>query len=192
MLIACDREGVFRAEVEAYGLKEMDSGAVAVSLKVKLLEWYGVMYQGDEPGWHDWAAYNMGAEGDVWIVTGKDKGNRINQGGVESLIKHAGWDGDLASIAEESWTPTLFTVTTKPDTDKNGHTRPGVFRLAFINAYDWTPGVLKKISPEAAASLSARHGAALRAIAGNIKRNGSAPADRPVPPPVPSGADIPF
>lgn len=188
MSIPCDREGTFRCEVEAYGLKEMDSGAVAVSLQVKLLEWFGAMHQGEEPQWHDWAAYNMGAEGDVWIITGKDKGNKVNQSAAESLMKHAGWDGDFGSIVADQWQPTRFAITTRADTDKNGNVRPGVFKLAFVNDYNRTPGLLTKISPESASALSNRHGAALRAIAGNIKRNGAPPSSRPTPPPVAAGA----
>ncbi len=183
MLVPCDREGTFRVEVEAYGLKEMDSGAVAISLQVKLLEWFGVMRSGEEPAWHDWTAYNMGAEGDVWIVKGKDKQNAVNQQAAESLIRHAGWDGDITSIAGDQWMPTKFAITTKADTDKSGNVRAGVFKLAFINDYSRTPGMLTKIDPEKAASLAARHGAQLRAIAGNLRRNSSAPSSLPTPPP---------
>lgn len=198
MLVPVDREGFFRVEIQAYTLKEMESGAIAIQIRARLLEWYGVMEQGDEPGWHDWTAYNMMADGDIWIVSGKEKGNKINQSAVESLMRYADWNGDVLSIANEQWTPSKCAVTIKPDTDKNGNIKPNVFRIAFVNDYNRTPGEMKKIAPDAAASISSRYGAQLRAIAGNVKRNGAPPADRPSPPPVAAatqdqyGNDIPF
>jgi hypothetical protein len=190
MLVPCDREGVFRCSVEAYGLKELPSGSVAVSLQVKLLEWFGAMHQGDEPGWHDWSAYNMGAEGDIWIVGNKDNGNKLLESGVNSLVRHGGWDGDFGSIVGDTWQPTPFSVVTQADKDKNGNIKAGQFRIAFVNDYSHVPGQLTRITPEAAVALASRYGAQMRALAGNARRNAAPATSRPSapPPPVATGA----
>lgn len=180
MPVPVDREGAFRCQLADYGLKQMDSGAVAISLRVALTEHY------DGEHWQPWAQYDMEAEGDIWIVK---KNGEINQQAAESLMRHAGWDGTLESITGATWTPTPFQVTVKRD-DYQGNVR---HKIAYVNEFDRTPGGLSNVSPDKARELAARFGSQFRAIAGNVKRNNAAGAgtgapaapSRPAPPPPP-------
>lgn len=182
-----DREGVFRGTISAYGLKEMESGAVAVAIKVTLSQ----MWTGNE--WCDWAQYEMEAEGDIWIVK---KVGSINQAAAESLINYAGWDGSLLSILEETWQPKPCAVVVKRE-DYEGKTR---YKVSFVNDHERTPGGMSNVSAEKAKELNTRFGAQFRALAGNKARNGASAGGRPTPPPVHSkpapppsqDADVPF
>lgn len=169
-MLPCDREGSFKARITGYGLKEFESGAVSVSLKADLLEFW------DGTQWQPWADYSMEAEGDVCIVK-KDK--TINQGAAESLINFAGWDGDIVSIGTEAWHPTNCVLVVKADTYKD-QTR---YRIAFVNDYNRTPGGMSNVDAAKVKELQARFGSQFRALAGNKQRNGTPPANRPAPPP---------
>jgi hypothetical protein len=168
-----DREGNFRAVIESYGVREMESGAVCVAIKAKLTQiWNGEV-------WESWEQYDMVAEGDIWIVK-KDNGG-LNSNGVESLIRHAGWDGSFESITDESWQPSPCQVQVQRD-DYKGATR---YRIAFVNDFNRTPGAMSTIDGNKAKELASRFGAQLRAIAGNAKRNVAPLPGKPVPPPPP-------
>lgn len=171
-----DREGVFRAEIKEFGIKESDSGAVGISIKAELTEFWN----GAE--WEPWTEYGMEAIGDVWIVK-KDKS--INQSGTESLIRYAGWDGDILSIVNATWQPTPIAVVIKADEYK-GNVR---YRVEFVNDYSRVPGGLSMVSPEKANELKTRYGSQLRAIAGNVQRN-AAPI-QPSKPPAPVAPPTP-
>lgn len=196
-MIPCDREGVFRASVVDYGVEEAESGAIAVVLQVKLLEWFGSL-DGSPPEWHRWEQYDMEAEGRLWIIK---KDGTINQSQAEALMAHAGWDGSFASIANATWNPTKFAVTIGTDEHK-GKIR---YRINWINDYNRTPGAVANITPDKAKALEAKYGSVLRALRGNIKRattpaNGSAPLSPPppkaatkvAPPPGDDPNEIPF
>jgi hypothetical protein len=171
-----DREGTFRAEITEYGLSEMDSGSMAVKLKVKLLE----LWNKTECQWEQWAQYDMEAEGSVWIV--KKNNGGLNQRAAESLINFAGWDGDLESLVNESWRPTKCAVVIASET-YNNETK---LKITFVNDFNRTPGAIGNVSPESVKAASARYGGQLRALAGNVKRNGTtAPAGNPPTPPSP-------
>lgn len=164
-------EGTFKAQIESYGLKEMESGSVAVSIRAHLLD----LWNGE--GWEPWGDSNVEAAGDLWIVK---KDGTLNSGQVEALIKCAGWDGNLESIVNETWRPTQCQVVVKAD-EYQGQTR---YKIAFINDLNRTPGMMGNVDAGKAKELQARHGAALRALAGNAKRNGApAPASKPATPP---------
>lgn len=170
----CDRAGIFRAEITDYGLRDTDkSQSVAVSIRAVLTECF---HEGE---WHDWRPYNMHASGDLWII-GKE-GNVFDEK-VQSIVRHAGWDGTIESIVNHTWQPTPCQVSTEADTDKKGTTR---YRIGFVNDFHRTPGQVSSVGAKKAAALAARFGAPLRALAASAKRgtppaNGSKPS---VPPP---------
>lgn len=169
-----DRAGHFQAEIIDYGLKDAESGAVAVGLKVKLLaEW-----NQDAEQWDDWTQYDVDAIGDVYVVK---KDGKLNEGQVKSLVQFAGWDGSLESIAERSWQPTKCQVQIEADEYK-GKTR---FRVGFINEFGRKPGPsINTVDNVKAKELQARHGAALRALTGNLRRTAApSPSSRPSAPP---------
>ena len=169
----CDREGTFQAQIESYGLREVDSGAISVTINARLL----ALWDGQQ--WEPWDNYDMVAEGDIWIVK---KDGQPNQNGIESLVKFAGWDGDMISIPSMGWQPTPCQVVVKRD-DYKDQTR---YKIAFINDHDRRPGAMSNVDATKAKDLQNRYGAQLRAIVGNARRNGPAPnAGAPKPPPPP-------
>lgn len=177
----CDREGHFRAAITDAGLKEMESGAIAVAIKATLLECWDQNAQ----AWVPWAEYEMEAEGDLWIVK---KTGEINQGPAQSLIQFAGWDGNLESIINESWRPTECQVVVKRD-EYEGKSR---LKISYVNDRDRVPGGLSNVNADKARELQSRFGSQLRAIAGNCKRNGTpATTGRPAAPPRPAALPPP-
>jgi hypothetical protein len=171
MSMLCDREGTFRAEINDYGMKEQESGAIAVTIKVGLTEiWNG-------EAWEPWEEYGMEAYGDIYVVK---KDGTLNKLGVQSLIQHAGWDGNFASVVDRMWQPVPCQVVIKAN-EYEGNT---TYKIAFVNDYDRTPGQLGTIAPDKAKTLQAKFGGELRALAGNAKRNGDAPKDKPPAPPI--------
>lgn len=174
-----DREGTFRAEITEYGWSEMESGSKCVNLKVKLLEFYNKA----EEEWQPWAQYDMEAEGSIYVVN--KKGETLEKA-VKSLAEFAGWDGDIESLVNNSWQPTKCAVVIQPNT-YNNETK---LKISFVNDYHRKPGAIGNASPESIKATQARYGSQFRAIAGNVKRNGSsAPTGGPVaPPPAPPPA----
>lgn len=182
-MLACDREGVFRAELLDYGLKEMESGSVAVSVHCKLTE----IWDDQNKAWADWREYDMEAFGDVWIVK---KDGTTNDKAAESLMRYAGWSGSLVAVSDGSWKPTPFQVTISKEVYKD----QASFKIAFVNDYDRTPGgVMSNVTPDKVKALEARFGAPLRALSANVGRNkprsqGNPLPMPPPPPPAPAGA----
>lgn len=176
MTIQCDREGVFRADILEYGLREFESGSVAISIRVRFREaWNG-------EGWDDLTQYeDMEAHGSLFIIK---KDGSINNSQVEALVEAAGWDGSMNSIVNATWTPTPCQVVIKAE-DYKGQRQ---YRISFVNPYDRVPGGLSNIDPEKAKALETRFGSSLRAVAGNVKRNAApAPASKMPAPAKPNG-----
>lgn len=187
-MIPVDREGTFRGTISSYGLTEAESGAVGVNLKVTLTEWWN----GEE--WLPWTDYNMEADGAIWIVK---KDGQINKLAAESLMKFAGWDGNIEAIAMETWAPCPCAVAVTQEEYK-GIKR---FRVSFINDHNRTPGAMSNVSGDKVKALQNRFGSQFRALTGNLNRNGAPvppPTTKPLAPPPPqfaqdgNGKDIPF
>jgi hypothetical protein len=186
---ACDRTGSFRAEILDYGLKKMDSGAVAVALHVKLTE----MWDGEN--WQPWAEYDMEAFGDVWIVK---KDGKLNERQARALMQYAGWNASLESIADATWEPTPCQVEITHEKYKD----QDQYKIAWVNDFNRVPGVgaLSNVDQDGVKELAARFGSPLRALQGNVSRNVSAPSSsKPKPPPktpatavAASGDGVPF
>jgi hypothetical protein len=155
-----DREGTFIADIYEYGLHEADSGAVGVNLKARLIDiWDEVNKE-----WVSWTEYEQEAEGCIWIVK-KDK--TANQKGAESLIRHAGWDGKCSTIIAGYWETTRCQVVIKAD-NYNDEKR---FRIAFVNAFNATPGGGGNVDQDKAKALDVQYGSTFRALAGNAALN---------------------
>ncbi len=178
MPTACDREGNFKAEIVGYGVKEMESGSVSISLRARLREWFS---NGE---WHPWEEFDMEAEGDIWIVK---KDGSANEPAVLSLANCCGWDGDLSSIVNETWQPTRCQVVVKKDEYK-GNVR---FKIAFLNDHDRTPGGMSNLTPDKARALTSRFGPQFRAIVGTPAPKASPPTPYTKPADV-EGEKIPF
>jgi len=165
-----DREGTFRAEITEYGIREAESGSVGVTIRCKLTEWW------DGQQWLDWSSYDVEALGDVWIVK---KDGSLNEPAAQSLIRHAGWDGNIDAIANSVWQPTKCAVAIQREEYK-GQVR---FKIAFVNDWARTPGQLSSISADKARELATRYGGQLRAMAGSVQRNHAPTTGAPARPP---------
>jgi hypothetical protein len=171
MPVQISQEGSFRGLITEYGLYEPDSGAVGVNIRARITE----AWDSDSLTWEDWAEYDMEAEGCVWLVQRKDKGGGINQKSVDSLIRFAGWNGDIQSIVNGGWEPVMCAFAVTKETYKE-NTR---FRIAFINDPDRIPGGQGNVTPERAKELQTLYGAQFRALAGNTTRNAAPPQGKP-------------
>ena len=163
-----DRVGSFRAEITEYGLREMESKAVAVSVRAKILE----AWNADEQVWEDWRQYEVEVEGRLWLVK---KNGAMNQKQAEALMKHCAWDGSFNSIHANTWHPTPCQITV----ERNDYKDQERYQIAWINDYDRTPGV-SNIDEGRVRELQLQHSASLRAMTANVKRN--APVSEGLPP----------
>lgn len=155
----CDRDGNFRGRFTEYGVKEQDSGAVAVQVVCALDEYW------QDGEWFPWAEYDMEAYGDLYVVK---KDGSLNHNQVEALVKHAGWDGNFESLAKGTWQPLACQVVVNSDEYK-GNVR---HRVSFVNGYDAVPGGrVNPLDPAKAKALQAKFGGELRALAGNSQRS---------------------
>ncbi len=162
-----EREGIFKARILAWSVREADSGAVSVNLRLLILaELEGTAWQSWE-GFEEHAVY-----GDFYVVK---KDGTVNTAAVEQLAAAIGWDGNLGSILGAP-PDKVVQVTVKADTYKDV-TR---YKAAWINPEDYTPtpqgeseGDVKK--------LQARFGSLLRAAAQGSKKT-APPAKKAAPP----------
>jgi len=166
-----DREGVFQGIITEYGLREKsETGTLAVAIKAQL----DAMWNGE--GWDDWKEFEMEASGFLYIIK---KDGQPNTGQVESLVRHAGWDGALKSLIDGTWQPTPCQFTIKAN-EYQGKTD---YRIDFINELNRVPGQMSNVTDDKLKALEAKFGAPLRAIAGSAKRNAAPAADAKMPKP---------
>jgi len=166
-----DREGKFRGRIVDYGMFEATAPSRAVS--IKLLCRVDEIFA--EDNWHDWSEYDVVTSGDVWVIK---KDGSLNTEAIERLIRHAGWSGSFDDLASKTWQPTPIQFDVKAD-QRDGKV---FFKINWISGYDDSPRHTLDIDPDRAKALSVAYGAQLRAIAGNIKRNGQKPSGVPAPP----------
>ena len=164
-----------------YGLNRADSGALAVTLLVRVEDIWttpagedGKPIEGEPEQWCDWSAYGFEVRGDIWIV--KTDGTLLEKN-IRRLIDNAGWDGSISSIANDSWKPKKVMVEVEEDVWKN-KTR---YRIAWVNSHDSVPGTqIGNVSEEVAAELEGMFGAQMRALAGSATTNAAPPpAEKP-------------
>jgi hypothetical protein len=173
-----DRSGIFKARPQGWSIYEAESGAVAIKMKLLILE------ELDGTTWTSWADYEEHiVYGDFYVIK---KDGAVNSKQVEALVLALGWDGDLRSVIGEP-PDCIVQVTVKPDEYK-GTTR---YKASWVNPEDFTPtpqgeseGDVKK--------LQSRFGSLLRAAASTVKPSKPA-AKKPAPPParaaVPAGGE---
>ena len=188
MSVPIDRAGTFRGRIVASGIQEGKEGSqsVAVSLQIAIDE----CWNSAEEAWEDWRAFDFEAIGYLYVVK---RNGEVSNAIVESLVKHANWPNDLSAVVGEGWEPTPVSFDVDSDTYQ-GKTK---YKIGFIRDYEAVPGAgIGGVDRDRAKALQSKHGAALRAIGGSVKRNSQpAPASRPAPPPAPKqpvNEDIPF
>lgn len=157
-------EGHVRGVITEYGLSEVGSGAVVVNFAVKVSDYW----DSDSDTWVDCAESDYQVKGSVWIVK-KDKSLNVAQ--VQTLIDHAGWDGNLETIVAGTWQPTPCSMTIQKETYKDQER----YQASFLNDFNRVPGSMGTMTAEGVKALQAQYGSSLRALAGNAKR-AAAPA----------------
>lgn len=172
MALHIDRTGDFRGAIVDYGLKEESSGSVAIVIEAKVES----QWNEETKQWDSWQQYDEHrATGYVYIIK---KDGSLNENQVKALCQFAGWDGDLASIAKNTWTPTPCQF--KVETDEyQGQTR---YRISWLNEYDRTPGGMGQVSDEKLKLLNQRFAGPLKAIASVAKKAPAVPNGKPKPP----------
>lgn len=177
-----DREGTFRAEIIDYSLlAPFKSGAIPLSIDAKLLAMWDAD-AGEEEGqgdWVPWEEYDVVANGLQWLVK---KDGSLNESTAQNLMEHAGWDGDFESLSNRTWKPTPCQVVINEEKDPE-RSKWNEFPIAFVNAWDASVGSRREMDKDMAKQLKTQHGAALRALKGNTKRNAAAPKGKPANPP---------
>lgn len=173
----CQTEGHYRVEIEEYGLREAQSGAIAISLKAKILEcWCG------DDGWVQWASKEETVDGDIWIV--KKDGITTHDKSVESLAKYAGWDGDLGSVVTGKWQPIKCQVLVK----REEYEGRSIYKIAFLNDWNREPGGMGNVTAARALQLQEKFGRGLKAVAGQCVTAAPLPVGASSDP----DGDIPF
>lgn len=164
------KEGSYRIKIVNYSLREAKSGAVGITLHAVITH---------EPGPDgEWEECDPGeVEGTVWVIK---KDGDANDRAVESLMNHAGWDGNLQSVSMRTWQPTPCSCTTK----REEYQGTVSYKIAFINGFDNSP----PMSTTRAAELQAKYGEKLRRLGGAATPKEGVP----LAPPPPTDADIPF
>jgi hypothetical protein len=178
----CEQEGNYRAKILAYELREAQSGAVGVHLTCALTHFANPKGEWEEIG------EPSEAEADIWIIK-RDK--ELNDRGIESLIRWAGWTGNIEDIGNQFWIPNPIAVTVKME-EYQGQKR---YKIAFINSYDSQPA----IGAARAAELQRLYGDKIRSLGWSDQPPPVAPVSPAAPPErqkfVPqtnSDKDIPF
>jgi hypothetical protein len=164
-------EGHVRGVITEYGLSEVESGAVVVNFAAKISDYW----DSDAQQWIDCAESDYRVKGAVWIVR-KDK--TLSVEAAQSIIDHAGWDGNMESIVNGTWQPSPCSMSIKKETYKEQE----IYRAGFLNAFDRVPGALGTVTEEKAKALQTQYGSALRALRGNLTRAAA---------PVPNGGSKP-
>lgn len=171
-----NQSGNFRGEIIEFGVYAPESGAVSIAVKVRVDE----CWNAETKAWDDWRSYEVEADGNIWIVSGKEKGNQPLPSGIESLVKFAGWDGNLESVTNGQWTPTPCQFVVNEEAANKYHAEP-TYKVSFLNDYNRTPGA-GNVTPERAKALQAQYGSQFRALGGNVARNAEAPKTKPKAP----------
>jgi hypothetical protein len=165
--------GTARGRITDYGVKEFESGSVAISLVVHVSEYW----DSESAQWTSCESDDFETTADIIIVK---KDGTPNAGQVEALCRYANWNGDICAVAEKRWEPCPISFVIDAETYKNV-TR---YKINWIHPFDRQPGSVGNCSPEKARALSDRFGSAFRAISGNVQRNAAPPAGKPPVPPV--------
>lgn len=176
-----EQGGKFRGRITSYGLWNPEgkkSTAVTLSFQVE------DAWDADVQEWVDWREYEFEVEGDIWVIS---KTGIVAQEACNSLMRYAGWDGDLMSVAEMRWEPTPCQFSVNVETDQSGK-YPDKYKAGFLKAWDAIPGAGKTfLDANQAKALASQYGPQFRALAGSLKQNAPVPtASKPSVPKKPA------
>lgn len=177
-----NQEGDFRVLITEYGAKERESGAICISTSAKVLARWMPAADDKDGYWESWKEHDVIVYGDFYIVLSREKGNKLNERQIESLVSFCGWDGTLSSINDGTWQPTPCRASVKAN-EWNNET---FYKMSWLNDYESTPGGMGVLDDAAIKRIEAKHATAMRAIAGNAVRNAAPTEDKPAPAPAPA------
>ncbi len=186
-----DRVGDYKATVAEYKLRQVESGAVSVSLLLNLTH---ILH---EDKWFPWHKNEFTVWHDSWIVK---RDGTVNQRAVDNLATiFPQWSGAVGDWGRPGMVLGPCRVSVKEEAYE-GTTR---FRADWLNAVDapMTRGPVP-LDDAGVKALEARCGAQFRALVGNVRRNVPLAAPEPAPvtsgpsepqvPAPPTGDEIPF
>ena len=185
---AVDREGTFRAKPISWRLREgKESSSVGLNICFQILEYQDPDTQEWQTGWDQ---YDMEVWGTFWFINRKGE---ISKPRARKLVESLGWSGNPEDFSVEGIE--FDNVLINVEYNTNANTGKTKLEAAWIHPWDhvYVPGA-KTADPAISKTLQAKHGADLRAIAGNVKRN-EAPkpaAAETAPPQEAPKEDIPF
>ena len=175
-----NQEGDFRVQITEYGVKEQKSGAVCISAQARVLDRWIAATDDMDGYWESWAQYQeMFVMGDFYIVLSREKGNKLNDAQIQGLVEHCGWNGSLLSVNDGTWKP----IPCRVSVEENTYKEKTYYKMSWLNAYDSTPTGMGKLDDAAIKRIESKHASAMRAIAGNVKRNATPPTEKPPSPP---------
>ncbi len=174
-----NQAGDFRVQITEYYLTEKESGSVAITAFAKVLDLW-IPAKDDIVGyWEPWQQYDVLVRGDFWIVGTTVKGNKLNDKMIQSLVAFCEWDGTIQSVHTGNWKPCPCRMTIQENTWEDNTT----YKMSWPSSYDSTPGG-QRLDDAAMKRIETKHASAMRAIAGNVKRNTSPPSNKPAAAPV--------
>ncbi|MCE2456175.1 MAG: hypothetical protein J4G12_10270, partial [Gemmatimonadetes bacterium] len=154
---ALDRDGLFKARLLSWSVYEAESGAVAVSCELHILEeWNGA-------DWEDWSGYeDYRVFGNWWVIK---RNGTVNASAVAQLRNSLGWDGSLDSVMGPPPGRTVQVVVRGEE--YNGRVQ---HKASWMQPGDHKPN--RGVDTDRVGQLQARFGSLLRAAASS----GAAPA----------------
>lgn len=186
-------EGSFRVVPRDWYVKQFESGAVAASFRLEIIE----EHNPSDGTWRKWPAHDPREVIADFCLVKRD--GAPNEKLVRALAAALGWPGDLAALDDPQSQFRAFAV------DCREETYNGTARIKAVWPHPWDHQPRSALTADEMRRLESRHGDALRALAGpeaqaaaavreagpapTPTRNSAAPADDPLPP---TGDDIPF
>lgn len=164
-----DRIGAFRGRAYEWGLKEYDSGAVALVVGYEVS---AERMPADDGSGYEWTAWPDGyaVHGYHFIVT---KEGKANQNTVEQMVRYLGWDGDVESVVGGEPPDRLVTF----EVEESEYQGKVSYRVSWLHGADWDgggPGISGAVDAAGAKALAGKYGYLLRAAASVAQGPGGA------------------
>lgn len=173
-----NQAGNFRVQITEYYLTEKESGSVAITAYANVLDRWMLPTDDVDGYWEPWQQHDVVVRGDFYIVGKIAKGGKLNDKLIEALIQFCGWDGNIQSIHSGSWQP----VPCRMSVEDNTYEGKITYRMGWPADFNTAPGG-QRLNDAGMKRIESKHASAMRAIAGNVKRNAAPPTEKPPSPP---------
>ena len=173
-----NQAGNFRVQITEHYLTEKESGSVAITAFANVLDRWMPPANDTDGYWESWQQHDVVVRGDFYIVGTTVKGGKLNDKLIEALIQFCGWDGNIQSIQNGSWQPSPCRMSIEDNTYEGKTT----YRMGWPSDFNSVPGG-QRLDDAGMKRIESKHASAMRAIAGNVKRNTAPPTEKPPSPP---------